>query len=135
MISRRSFYFMLPAAAGCFSEAQVSSSSGFAVGDHEDGGDGWSFSSPPDSARPYVLWMWMGSNVSAEGITKDLEAMNHAGMKFAAEPYEGPWVIGEVVKSVEVPTAEFWTHGNKCSSSDSSSSFATPNRPMAAVRT
>jgi hypothetical protein len=43
---------------------------------------------------------------------------NRAGLKFAAEPYEGPWVIGEVVKSVEVPTVEFWTHGNKYSPSD-----------------
>jgi hypothetical protein len=43
---------------------------------------------------------------------------HEAGLKFAAEPYEGPWIIGEVVKSVDVPTVEFWTHGNKYSPSD-----------------
>jgi hypothetical protein len=38
------------------------------------------FTAPPDSTRPYVLWMWMGSNVSKEGITLDLEAMKQAGI-------------------------------------------------------
>jgi hypothetical protein len=33
------------------------------------------FKNPPESAKPGVLWMWMGSNISKEGITKDLEAM------------------------------------------------------------
>src|ERR1700722_6081778 len=80
MISRRGFCLMLPAAAGYLSQAQMPSTAGSAMGDGEDGGDGWSFDSPPDSARPYVLWMWMGSNVSASGITKDLEAMKAAGI-------------------------------------------------------
>jgi hypothetical protein len=38
------------------------------------------FISPPNSARPYVLWMWMGCNVSKTGITRDLEAMQAAGI-------------------------------------------------------
>ena len=38
------------------------------------------FLSPPHSARPYVLWMWMGCNISKEGITRDLEAMQEAGI-------------------------------------------------------
>jgi hypothetical protein len=38
------------------------------------------FKSPPNSTRPYVLWMWMGSNISQEGITRDLEAMKEAGI-------------------------------------------------------
>jgi hypothetical protein len=38
------------------------------------------FVAPPDSTRPYVLWMWMGSNVSKQGITADLEAMKEAGI-------------------------------------------------------
>jgi hypothetical protein len=25
------------------------------------------FVAPPDSTRPYVLWMWMGSNITREG--------------------------------------------------------------------
>ena len=30
---------------------------------------------PPDSAKPHTWWHWMNGYVSAEGITKDLEAM------------------------------------------------------------
>src|SRR5882757_1946665 len=33
------------------------------------------FLHPPESAKPGMLWMWMGSNISREGITKDLEAL------------------------------------------------------------
>jgi len=38
------------------------------------------FINPPVEVRPYVWWHWMGSNVSKEGITKDLEAMKEAGI-------------------------------------------------------
>ena len=38
------------------------------------------FKNPPLSAGPYVWWHWMGSNISKEGITKDLEAMKAAGI-------------------------------------------------------
>jgi len=37
------------------------------------------FNNPPEDAKPGVLWMWMGSNVSKEGITKDLEALKEEG--------------------------------------------------------
>ena len=37
------------------------------------------FNDPPESAKPGVLWMWMGSNITREGITKDLEALKEAG--------------------------------------------------------
>lgn len=37
------------------------------------------FMNPPESARPGVLWMWMGSNLTKEGITKDLETLKEAG--------------------------------------------------------
>jgi hypothetical protein len=37
------------------------------------------FKDPPESAKPGVLWMWMGSNLSKEGITRDLEALKKAG--------------------------------------------------------
>src|ERR1700743_1104798 len=37
------------------------------------------FNNPPEDAKPGVLWMWMGSNVSASGITKDLEALKQEG--------------------------------------------------------
>jgi len=35
---------------------------------------------PPDSAKPRTLWMWMGCNISKEGITRELEAMKEAGL-------------------------------------------------------
>ena len=37
------------------------------------------FKNPPESARPGVLWMWMGSNLSKKGITQDLEALKKQG--------------------------------------------------------
>lgn len=37
------------------------------------------FEQPPESAKPGVLWMWMGGNVSSNGITRDLEALRDAG--------------------------------------------------------
>jgi hypothetical protein len=38
------------------------------------------FVSPPDSARPWVYWMFMDDNLTREGITADLEAMKKAGI-------------------------------------------------------
>jgi hypothetical protein len=38
------------------------------------------FDSPPRSARPYVWWPWMGSNVTSEGITRDLVMMKAFGI-------------------------------------------------------
>ena len=39
-----------------------------------------SFVTPPDSARPWVYWFWLNGNITREGITADLEAMQHAGI-------------------------------------------------------
>jgi hypothetical protein len=38
------------------------------------------FRSPPQSARPWVYWFWLNSNLTREGITADLEAMKAAGI-------------------------------------------------------
>jgi hypothetical protein len=38
------------------------------------------FANPPASARPWVYWMWLGSNLTREGITADLEAMQRVGI-------------------------------------------------------
>jgi len=38
------------------------------------------FAAPPAGARPWVYWMWMDGNLSREGITADLEAMQKAGI-------------------------------------------------------
>lgn len=40
--------------------------------------DGWT--SPPESAKPRTWWHWMHGNITAEGITKDLEAMKRVGI-------------------------------------------------------
>ena len=41
------------------------------------------FRNPPEEARPGVWWHWMGSNVSREGITRDLEGFKDAGIAAA----------------------------------------------------
>jgi hypothetical protein len=38
------------------------------------------FSHPPDAAKPHALWHWMDGNVTKEGITADLEAMQRIGL-------------------------------------------------------
>ncbi len=38
------------------------------------------FASPPESARPWVYWMWMDGNLTRNGLTADLEAMKQAGL-------------------------------------------------------
>jgi hypothetical protein len=38
------------------------------------------FVRPPDSARPWVYWFWLNSNITREGITADLEAMKGVGI-------------------------------------------------------
>lgn len=34
----------------------------------------------PHAARPWVYWMWIGDNITAKGITADLEAMQRIGI-------------------------------------------------------
>ena len=41
---------------------------------------GKSFKSPPDSARPWVYWFWVNSNITRKGITADLESMKRVGI-------------------------------------------------------
>lgn len=38
------------------------------------------FLNPSDEAKPWVYWFWMDGNVTKEGITADLEAMNRIGI-------------------------------------------------------
>lgn len=38
------------------------------------------FVSPPPSAKPHTWWHWMNGNVTKEGITADLEAMQRVGI-------------------------------------------------------
>ncbi|OIN60735.1 glycosyl hydrolase [Arsenicibacter rosenii] len=39
-----------------------------------------SFRNPPDTAKPQTWWHWMNGNVTREGITLDLEAMQRIGI-------------------------------------------------------
>jgi len=41
------------------------------------------FAEPPLDARPDTLWYWMNGNISADGITRDLEAMRDIGLRRA----------------------------------------------------
>lgn len=76
--------------------------------------DGRRFPAPPLSARPYVLWMWMGCNVSREGITRDLEAMREAGIGgatiYTVADTVNPWpsVIGKSPTPEIVAFTEPW---------------------------
>ena len=38
------------------------------------------FANPPQEARPRVWWHWMDGNVSIDGITKDIDWMEQAGI-------------------------------------------------------
>ncbi|MDR1498244.1 MAG: hypothetical protein LBS59_07560 [Puniceicoccales bacterium] len=38
------------------------------------------FGAPADAFKPHCWWHWMGTNISREGITKDLEAMRESGI-------------------------------------------------------
>ncbi len=69
------------------------------------------FQNPPERAKPGVLWMWMGANLSKQGITDDLEALKKAGFNrttmFSLADVTTPWAC-EIGKS---PTPELisWT--------------------------
>src|ERR1700680_3330521 len=71
-----------------------------------DGDPAVYFKEPPASAKPGVLWMWMGSNLSKDGIKKDLEALKKEGFNrttmFSLADVTTPWA-GEIGKS---PTPE-----------------------------
>ncbi len=69
------------------------------------------FLHPPESAKPGVLWMWMGSNISKEGITRDLEELKKEGLNrttmFSLADVTTPWA-GEIKKS-PTPQIVAWT--------------------------
>jgi hypothetical protein len=69
------------------------------------------FTNPPEDAKPGVLWMWMGSNVSQHGITKDLEAMKAEGFNSATmstlADVTMPW--SAVIKRSPTPQIIGWT--------------------------
>lgn len=64
------------------------------------------FTTPPESARPSVYWYWISDQISASGITRDLEAMRDVGI--------GEAFIGNVDQNensrgpVKALTPEWW---------------------------
>ena len=41
------------------------------------------FVNPPETTKPYCYWYWLNGDITADGISKDLEAMVRAGIKQA----------------------------------------------------
>lgn len=69
------------------------------------------FVDPPESAKPGVLWMWMGCNISKSAITKDLEALKAAGFNrttmFSLADVTSPW--SDVIEKSPTPELIAWT--------------------------
>lgn len=69
------------------------------------------FLNPPESAKPGVMWMWMGSNLSKKGITKDLEALKEEGFNyttmFSLSDITTPWSMP--IKNDSTPEIIAWT--------------------------
>lgn len=106
MVSRRTFCVLLAGATQQLCTPSRLSADTLEPFASQDGEGPLRFPPSPDSARPYVLWMWMGHNVSAAGITRDLEAMKEAGIGgatiFSLADTVIPWA-GAILKS---PTPE-----------------------------
>ena len=69
------------------------------------------FKSPPDSAKPGVMWMGMGCNLSTQSITRDLQALHEAGFRrtlmFSLADTTTPWA-GKIGNS-PTPDIIAWT--------------------------
>lgn len=77
-MQRRSFLQVLPAAVAAShtsggGSAQSSSPAGSQMAQE--------FLHPPAGARPRTWWHWMNGNITADGITRDLEAMARIGVR------------------------------------------------------
>src|SRR5258708_8075917 len=59
------------------------------------------FQQPPPSARPWVYWFWLNGNVTHEGITADLEAMQRVGI--------GGAILFDVVQDIPSGPVHFGT--------------------------
>ncbi len=65
------------------------------------------FDHPPESARPAVYWYWISDQISAEGITRDLEAMRSVGI---GEAFIGNVDQNEKARGpVKALTEEWWS--------------------------
>ncbi len=77
-MKRRSFLQMMPAAAAGsrIAPGQPAPAAGWSAARMEK-----EFLDPPASARPRTWWHWMNGNITADGITRDMEAMARAGIR------------------------------------------------------
>ena len=69
------------------------------------------FKNPPESAKPGVWWLWMGSNVTKEGITGDLEALKKEGVNTATIMHLADMVtpVGTEIGKSPTPEIISWT--------------------------
>ncbi|MBL0135036.1 MAG: hypothetical protein IPP79_14140 [Chitinophagaceae bacterium] len=69
------------------------------------------FTHPPESAKPGVLWMWMGTNIDKANITKDLEALKAQGFNrttmFSLADVVNPW--SAIIGKTKTPEIISWT--------------------------
>ncbi|MEI6679409.1 MAG: glycosyl hydrolase, partial [Mariniphaga sp.] len=79
--------------AGCWINFAPANAANTLAPDDLSGG----FLNPPDDTRPWVYWFWINGNISREGITADLEAMQRVGI--------GGVLIMEVDGSPQGPVA------------------------------
>jgi hypothetical protein len=68
------------------------------------------FFRPPNSARPWVFWLFMDGNLTREGMTADLEALKAAGVGGAIYMEVGIGVPRGPVEFMSVPWQELLGH-------------------------
>jgi len=67
------------------------------------------FMHPEESAKPWVYWYWMNANVTAEGITRDLEAMSSMGLGGAyLMPIGGKGPLTKVDNPIDQLSEPWW---------------------------
>ena len=71
------------------------------------------FQHPPDAARPQVYWFRMGSNISSNGITRDLEALKVEGFGGPLKSFPAWFVRGQPRPSAWRFTFSTWNYFNK----------------------
>ena len=71
------------------------------------------FSSPPDSAKPWVYWFVMDGNLSREGITADFEAMKEVGLGGLLFMEVDVGIPKGPVKFMSPPWRDLFKHANQ----------------------
>ena len=72
------------------------------------------FKTPPVSAQPYCWWHWMGNNITAEGITKDLESMKNSGIagatifNLSSNADKGGFVKNSYTQGISYQNSAWW---------------------------